>query len=535
MQTRNNLNVYKGPDALREYFNPDIAPPLPLVEIPESLNPYHKDGVRIYAKMMTMHPANNVKAMPALNLLEHGVAPGKTKTVVEYSSGSTVISMAMISRVFHGLDDVHAFLSNKTTDAKLRLMQFFGLNITLFGGPSQPEPKDERGGIRAAYRLAKNSESVCNPDQYDNDLNWQSHIRWTGPQILEQLPEINLICAGMGTSGTMSGLGSFFKEQKPSVFRLGPQPSVCTAAGDRVPGPRSLALLGPVNFPWKSSVDHIEEVGSHHSFSLSLQLCRNGIVSGPSSGFNLQGLFQFLDKRKSEGTLAELAGDDGQIHCAFLCCDLPYQYIDEYFAKLGSEHFPTISNSELADVDLYRYDSAWEKEPLTALAEFYRVNNVLDRDILLFMSKRRAGERQGWERILSPCSDTVIIDLRQAEDYERFSLPGSLNFPLVDASTPSPFSDPKVMAWLWKEFEARLESNDEDICSQLRDKHSLIMCYDGDSARVATSVLRAKGYIADNTHGGIRAIQEMTPKVEDYKGQEGLGRYQGQSMSSVSN
>jgi hypothetical protein len=64
MQTRNNLNVYKGPDALKEYFNPDIAPPLPLVEIPESLNPYHQDGVRIYAKMMTMHPANNVKAMP---------------------------------------------------------------------------------------------------------------------------------------------------------------------------------------------------------------------------------------------------------------------------------------------------------------------------------------------------------------------------------------------------------------------------------------------------------------------------------------
>lgn len=188
----------------------------------------------------------------------------------------------------------------------------------------------------------------------------------------------------------------------------------------------------------------------------------------------------------------------------------------------------------MADVDLYRYDSAWEKEPLTALAEFYRVNNVLDRDILLFMSKRRASERQGWEQILSPCSDTVIIDLRQAEDYEHFSLPGSLNFPLVEAGTASPFSDPKVMSWLWKEFEARLESNDEDICSQLRDKHSLIMCYDGDSARVATSVLRAKGYIADNTHGGIRAIQQMTPKVEDYKGQEGLERYQGQSMSSVS-
>ncbi|KAJ0306614.1 hypothetical protein COL5a_005980 [Colletotrichum fioriniae] len=129
MQSRNNLNVYKGPDSVKDYFNPDRAPPLPLVELPNSLNPYRQDGVRIYAKMMTMHPANNVKSMPALNLLEHGVAPDKTKTVVEYSSGSTVISMALMSRVLYDLVDVHAFLSNKTTAAKLKLMQFFGLNM----------------------------------------------------------------------------------------------------------------------------------------------------------------------------------------------------------------------------------------------------------------------------------------------------------------------------------------------------------------------------------------------------------------------
>lgn len=66
MQTRNHLNVYKGTDSLKDYFNPDVAPPLPLVELPQSLNPYHSDGVRIYAKMMTMHPANNVKAMPGM-------------------------------------------------------------------------------------------------------------------------------------------------------------------------------------------------------------------------------------------------------------------------------------------------------------------------------------------------------------------------------------------------------------------------------------------------------------------------------------
>lgn len=64
MHSRNHLNVYKGPDSLKDYFNPDVAPLLPLVEVPGHLNPYREHGVRIYVKMMTMHPANNVKAIP---------------------------------------------------------------------------------------------------------------------------------------------------------------------------------------------------------------------------------------------------------------------------------------------------------------------------------------------------------------------------------------------------------------------------------------------------------------------------------------
>jgi cysteine synthase len=68
----NPLNVFKGPDSVRNYFDPDQAPPLPLVELPDILNPYRKDGVRIYAKMMTMHPANNVKCMPG-NIILLGI------------------------------------------------------------------------------------------------------------------------------------------------------------------------------------------------------------------------------------------------------------------------------------------------------------------------------------------------------------------------------------------------------------------------------------------------------------------------------
>ncbi|KAI0160048.1 tryptophan synthase beta subunit-like PLP-dependent enzyme [Hypoxylon sp. FL1284] len=495
MSGNNYLNVYRGPNSVRDYFDPDSAPPLPLVEVPDGLNPYRRDGVRVYAKMMTMHPANNVKAMPALNLLEKNVKPGKTNTIIEYSSGSTVISMSLVARVYHGVSDVRAFLSNKTSSAKLRLMQFFGLGITLFGGPSQPEPTDERGGIRAAQRLSENSDSVVNPNQYENDDNWKSHIRWTGPQILRQLPEINLICAGMGTSGTITGLGGFFKEAKPSVFRLG----VCTAAGDRVPGPRSFALLAPVEFPWKSSVDHIEHVGSHDSFALSLDLCREGIVCGPSSGFNLKGLFQFIDTHKAAGTLQDLAGEDGEIHCVFLCCDLPYQYINEYFDKLGAGYFPSITNESLTKVDLYRYDEAWEVAAAIALPSFLDVQRTTYHDLKSGVTDATVTLKE----------DTAIIDLRQSADFEQFSFPGATNLPFASPSRTSPFSDPAVLEALWPQLDAYFSKPQDDLLSQIQGKRILVLCYDGDSSRVATSVLRAKGYAAESVRGGFRALNEL--------------------------
>ncbi|KAF4451835.1 cysteine synthase A [Fusarium austroafricanum] len=506
MASPNPLNVYKGQDSIEKYFDPESSPPLPLVEIPDSLNPYRQDGVRIYAKMMTMHPANNVKAMPALNLLQNCVVPGKTKAVVEYSSGSTVLSMSLISRAIHGVDDVRAFLSNKTSPTKLRLMQFFGIDITLFGGPSQPEPVDERGGIRAAQRLAQESDAtIINPNQYENDLNWNAHVKWTGPQIYKQLPEINVICAGMGTSGTMTGLGTYFKDVKPLVYRLG----VCTAPGDRVPGPRSFALMAPVQFPWKRAVDHIEEVDSHNSFSMSLDLCRNGIVCGPSSGFNLKGLFQLIEKRKVEGTLSELAGPDGTINCVFLCCDLPYQYINEYFDKLGDSYFPSIKNEDLLNVDLYRYDEKWERTASEALDAFFDVDRGALLDMVLADPKSGFVNAVDLQSILRSKKDTTIIDLRQPQDFNNFHLPGAVNMPFVHEINPSPFSDAKLLELLWKNLEETFKAPGAEIESLLSERRILLTCYDGDSARVATSVLRAKGHEADSIRGGFQALNKM--------------------------
>lgn len=75
------------------------------------------------------HICLTLGCLVALNLLQNSIVPDKTKTVVEYSSGSTVLSMSLIARAFYGLPDVRAFLSNKTSVAKIRLMQLFGINM----------------------------------------------------------------------------------------------------------------------------------------------------------------------------------------------------------------------------------------------------------------------------------------------------------------------------------------------------------------------------------------------------------------------
>ena len=103
-----------------------------------------------------------------------------------------------------------------------------------------------------------------------------------------------------------------------SVRVLTCESRVCTAPDDRVPGPRSYSLLAPVEFPWREAVNAVEEIASPESFEKSLQLCRNGLLVGPSSGLALLGLLKHLNKLKEKGELDQLRNEDtGEIPCMF--------------------------------------------------------------------------------------------------------------------------------------------------------------------------------------------------------------------------
>lgn len=149
----------------------------------------------------------------------------------------------------------------------------------------------------------------------------------------------------------------------------------------------------------------------------------------------------------------------------------------------------------LTKVDLYRYDESWERSPVVLFTHFYEPPKALTQSLLSGMALRPA---------------CCVLDLRTAVDFSAWHLPGSVNIPLqsLDSHTPKPFSDPSVLESQWQELETLFTDARANVVSTLQGHHVLVICYNGDTARVATSVLRAKGIEADSLRGGYQALHD---------------------------
>ena len=128
-----NANVFAGPDALKQFLDPDSNPPLPLVELPEVLNPLAEHKVRIYAKLLYLLPLLNLKSLPVLKMLQE--ASGKLEgvhTIVENSSGNTAFSLASMARLY-GIRSVRAIVPIDIAPGKLELLRLAGADVRLSG------------------------------------------------------------------------------------------------------------------------------------------------------------------------------------------------------------------------------------------------------------------------------------------------------------------------------------------------------------------------------------------------------------------
>ena len=201
----------------------------PIVEMPR-LAPHA--GVRLYAKLEGNNPTGSVKDRVARAMIEAAVADGSLRpgqTILEPSSGNTGISLAMIgARLGH---PVRVVMPDNTTPEREQLLRMFGAEIVF-----SPGAEGSNGAIRLAQELAAADPELFMPFQYGNEANPLVHETTTGPEILRDVPDIDVFVAGLGTGGTLTGVGRFMRARRPGVRIVAAEPM----PGELVQGLRSL-------------------------------------------------------------------------------------------------------------------------------------------------------------------------------------------------------------------------------------------------------------------------------------------------------
>jgi cysteine synthase B len=249
----------------------------PLVEL-KSFSP--RPGVEIYAKLEGMNPSGSVKDRIAKRMIEEAEASGRLKPgsiLLEPTSGNTGIALAMIARI-KGYQFI-AVMPDNVTSERRQMLELYGAKI-IFSDGSQ----GSNGGVRLAKELVSSDERYVMLYQYGNEANPRAHYYGTAVEIIQDLPDLDVFVAGLGTGGTLTGNARRLKEYNPAIKIVAAEP----IQGEGVQGLRSLqdGFVPPVLD--QSLLDARILVSSTDSIRRTRQLKdQEGIFAGPSCGASL--------------------------------------------------------------------------------------------------------------------------------------------------------------------------------------------------------------------------------------------------------
>jgi cysteine synthase len=282
----------------------DMIGGTPLVDVSRlSPNP----DVRILGKMEGQNPAGSVKDRIAKKMIEEAEADGTLspgKTIVEPSSGNTGIAMAMIARL-KGYP-IKIVLPENVSIERRQLLEVFGAEIIL-----SPGNEGSNGAVKRAIALSDEHPEWAFLYQYANEANPRAHYEGTGPEIWADCPEITHFVAGLGTSGTLMGVGTYLKERNPDIKVIAVEPPL----GELVEGLRNLdeGYIPPVYEKWGGNelLDRKRVVRPRESIEQTRRLAEEcGIFAGISSGAALAGACKVAGEIES-GTLVFIICDGG--------------------------------------------------------------------------------------------------------------------------------------------------------------------------------------------------------------------------------
>jgi cysteine synthase len=280
----------------------------PLVGLP-NLSP--SADVRLWAKLEDRNPTGSVKDRPALRMIEAAEAEGRLTpgcTVLEPTSGNTGISLAMACRL-KGYKLICVMPENTSIERR-QLLEMYGAEIR-----SSPAAGGSNEAVAVAKRLAAENPDWVMLYQYGNPANALSHYETTGPELLEDLPTITHFVAGLGTTGTLMGVGRYLREKAPGVRIVAAEPRY----GELVYGLRNIDEGFVPELYDASMLDSRFSVGPADALRRTRELIDSeGIFAGISTG-------AILHAALAQASRAEQAGERADI--AFIVCDGGWKYL----------------------------------------------------------------------------------------------------------------------------------------------------------------------------------------------------------------
>ena len=314
MQTVNSLIELVGntPLVRLERFSAQVAP-------------------TILAKVEYLNPGGSVKDRIGLAMVEAAERAGQLEpggTIVEPTSGNTGVGLAMVA-VQRGYRCVFV-MPDKMSQEKIDLLRAFGAEVVVC--PTAVEPDDPRSYYRTADRLAAEIPGAFQPNQYFNQANPAAHEATTGPEIWEQTDgRIDVFVAGVGTGGTITGVGRYLKQQRPDVQIVGADPEGSIYAGGRA-HPYLVEGVGEDFWPETydpSVVDRYVTVSDRDSFLTARELTRHeGIMVGGSCGTAAHAARVVAAEYPEDAVIVVLLPDTGRNYLSKL-------YNDEWMAANG--------------------------------------------------------------------------------------------------------------------------------------------------------------------------------------------------------
>jgi cystathionine beta-synthase len=329
-------------------------------------------GIRatVLGKLEMLNPGGSVKDRIGIRMIEAAEREGLLKpggTIVEPTSGNTGHGLA-IAAAIRGYKCIFV-MPDKMSQEKISLLRAYGAEVVIC--PTAVAPESPESYYRVADRLAEEIPGAFQPNQYFNPENPKAHYDTTGPEIWRQTDgTIDVFVAGVGTGGTISGVGRYLKEQNPDVMIVGADPEGSVYSGDE-PRPYLVEGIGedfwPATFD-PSVVDRYVKVSDRDSFRTARAVTtREGILVGGSAGTAVFAALEVARELDASKTVVVLLPDTGR------------QYLSKVYSDSWMMQHAMLARPDVVRVEEVLLAKHGELPPLITVGAHDKVRQAVDR------------------------------------------------------------------------------------------------------------------------------------------------------------